>query len=274
MRALVRADLLPSDYWEDLWTTNVIEYDKEVVQLFTDLGFGPVKVGQETLLQDKAVQEIIVDIPDHVREQETSHLVMLGYISEGQAYFIVSSINPTVLHIRVRGRLFGRLARACAELNRNVNTLVKRRSQRFKNVVGDRTVGKAGAMLKLRSEIEVMEPGKEQHTILGHIIDSAAQEVLRQSTNEKWLVLFTFIAAVGLFVLTPSIAPPISRALNALGMHFEVSYIQGALERTYSAFLVTLTVTLVGLGIRIFDVRRQKPIRWTADEAKMGSSRN
>src|SRR5207302_1793527 len=75
---------------------------------------------QEHLEGSPVVALILKDVPPEVKNEESQHLVMLGYTSEGQANLLVCSINPNVLHIRVRDDLFDKLRRACKEICTNV----------------------------------------------------------------------------------------------------------------------------------------------------------
>jgi hypothetical protein len=68
---------------------------------------------QPELDESEEVKYLFEDAPDLVKRKEMEHLIMLGYTSEGQAKFVLCSINQTILHIRVRDDLFDNLRRAC-----------------------------------------------------------------------------------------------------------------------------------------------------------------
>lgn len=264
MRALIRADLQPEDYFVALWKDRS-KYDEEIIQLFLEMGYAPAKRDQEQLEEDAFVKEIIQDMPPDIKEQETQHLIMLGYTGEGQSHFVVTGVNPAEIHIRIKGRLFGRLRRACANIYQNSRKL---RSRRRNTVIeSGESEKKIIPYLKVRSVIEVMEPMRDHPTILGEIIESPWTELLRQNANELYLAGFTFFSSVSLFFLSPILAPRIEDYLiqTFKTTIYNQVYIQGALERTYSAFLVSFAVTLLGLSIKYFNIRHQRPIKWDSD---------
>lgn len=274
MRALIRADLQPTNYFSSLWNKRE-KYNSQVTQLFLEMGFAPVKVGQKALLEDPFVQEIIEDMPPDIKEQETQHIIMLGYVGEGQSHFIVTGVNPSVIHIRIKGRLFGRLRRACVEIIKKSRQLRDKRQIRF---LGGRLVfskykttheGNNDSVLpylEIKPIIEVMEPMRDHPTILGEIIESAFVEVLRRNRYEVWLIGFTLIGTVALFFTSPPLAPILERFLLFFHItNYNALYIQNALERTFSAFLVSFAVTLLGVFVKIFEMSRLKPIKWDSD---------
>jgi hypothetical protein len=123
MRALIRAYIrehkaLPNreDARED--------YDNALIKLFQEIGYDARRLSgrqdrlptQDELRDSKDVERLFDGVPDDLRDEETKHLIMLGYTSQGQAKFVVCSINQLVLHIRVRDDLFDKLKRACKEI--------------------------------------------------------------------------------------------------------------------------------------------------------------
>lgn len=273
MRALIRADLQPSDHFSFLWRERE-EYDSQVIQMFLDMGYAPVKTGQDALLNDPFVNEILEDMPPDIKEQETEHLILLGYVGEGQSHFIVTGVNPTELHIRIKGRLFGRLRRACADLIKNARKL--RDKRQFRLLGGRILLAKFKAFekdnissapyIEIRRTVEVMEPKRDHPTMLGEIIDSAIVEGLRQSKYDSVIILFTLFGSIGLFFGSPILAPVLHDFLNWLRITgYDAKYIQEALERTYSAFLVSFFISGLGVLTRIFNLRQSKPIIWDTD---------
>jgi hypothetical protein len=264
MRALIRADLKPADHFLLLWNDRK-EYDDAVIRIFLKMGYAPAKTGQKELEDDAFVKEIIQDMPPDIKEQETQHLIMLGYTGEGQSHFVVTGVNPTEIHIRIKGRLFGRLRRACANIFQNSRKIRSQwRISRFGQKLAEKDVL---PYLEVRHSIEVMEPMRDHPTILGEIIDSPLRETIRQNTNEIYLALFTFVGSVTLFFLSPVLAPLIQNFFVQTFQTniYDVDYIRGALERTYSAFLVSFAIAALGLSIRYFDLRHQQPIKWDPD---------
>ncbi len=273
MRALIRADLQPSDHFSFLWRERE-EYDSQIIQMFLDMGYAPVKVGQEALLNDPFVNEILEDMPPDIKEQETEHLILLGYVGEGQSHFIVTGVNPTEIHIRIKGRLFGRLRRACTDLIKNARKLRDKRQVRIlggrlliaKSKASEKDHISSAPYIEIRHTVEVMEPKRDHPTMLGEIIESASIEGLRQSKYDLVLIAFTLFGSIGLFFGSPLLAPVLYDLLNWLGITgYDVEYIQGALERTYSAFIVSFFVTGLGILTKIFDLQKSKPIKWDTD---------
>src|SRR5260221_8553531 len=124
MRALIRGDLQSKEYFMEKWK-NRDEYDQAVIDLFLKMGYGAEATGQESLKDHATVAEILEDMPQDVKDQELSHLIMLGQTSEGQCPFLVTAINPTEIHIRIKGRLFGRLRKACVDMNKHTLAYMK-----------------------------------------------------------------------------------------------------------------------------------------------------
>ena len=57
---------------------------------------------------------------------------------------------------------------------------------------------------------------------------------------------------------------PIEKFLGWLGWTFPSGYVQGGLERTYSAFTVTFFITVLTLLFQYNALRRDRPIRWNS----------
>jgi hypothetical protein len=273
MRALIRADLQPSDHFSFLWNERD-EYDSQVIQMFLDMGYAPVKIGQEALLNHPFVNEILEDMPPDIKEQETEHLILIGYVGEGQSHFIVTGVNPTEIHIRIKGRLFGRLRRACTDLIKNARKLRDKRQIRIlggrlriaKSKTSEKDSISSAPYIEIRRTVEVMEPKRDHPTMLGEIIDSASAEGLRQSKYDIVIILFTLLGSIGLFFSSPYLAPVLHDFLSWLGISgYDTKYIQEALERTYSAFLVSFFIAGLGVLTRIFDLHQSKPIKWDMD---------
>ncbi len=264
MRALIRVRVVddggtlpPRETRED--------YDAAIIQLFREIGFSPrlLRLGNEipdqaALEDSEEVKELFENLQGTIYEEEKRHVVMLGYTSAGQAEFVVCSINPNVLHIRVRDDLFEKLRLACREIcaeTWNHGDAARRDHLFFWR--------RPRPYLVLQETIEVMEPGNKTVTILGHIIRDPFRAMLRYNWRKFALGTATLLIAVILFWFSPSLAAPLQQILNIVKF-FEVDYLQGALERTYSAFLVTFAVTFIELAMRYADLRRMRPIVWNA----------
>jgi hypothetical protein len=266
MRALIRAKLNPPEHFNSLWH-NRVEFDKAVADLFQDMEFGPEITGQEAIINDSIAQKIIQDIPEDIKEQETKHLILLGYSGLGQAHFIVSGVNPTEIHIRIKGGLFGRIERSCRDIT---DKSLKLKKSRQKSPPFFLSKNSEGTYLTLSPVIDVLEPTRDTPTITGEVIEAPMSEVIRKSRNEVALIIFTFLGALFLFFLTPTLAPGVQKFLSGLvspayAQGYTLIYVQGALERTYSAFLVTFSVSVIGLLTKIFELWRLKPVKWIMD---------
>jgi hypothetical protein len=110
-----------------------------------------------------------------------------------------------------------------------------------------------------------MEPHRDHPTIQGEIIYSALSEVLQRNSNQRIMMIIAMIISGTLFIYSPQLAPIIQPLFTWINPLMTVGYIQGALERTYSAFLVTFIVTFFTFAIQVFQLRKQKPIIWELD---------
>jgi hypothetical protein len=263
MRALMRIEIvdpkrqLPSRNDRD-------QYDAAVVALLKEIGYDARQLSstattlpsQAELEQWEEVKRLFEGVPNNVLLEETKHLVMLGYTSEGQAKFVVCSINQRIIHIRVRDDLFDKLRRACREICTSI----------WKHAAHmHRTFGKRPSYLYLRvnGPVEVIEPGHGHATILGHLIKSPLRELIKTYPRESSLAVITLLTSLILFWITPDFAPVLTKWLQRI-KDFQISYIQGALERTYSAILVTFFLTIVDLAIKFRQLWIGRPIIWNA----------
>lgn len=223
---------------------------------------------QKILGNSKECLKIFKDAPEDIQDEEKKRLIMLGYTSKGQSNFLVVAVNPEEIHIRIRQGLFNRL-RACAT---EICDKSKKHRDRINQFFGFIQLWRKEAYLVPDSKIEVMESKRDEPTISGQIIDSALKEVYRNDKAEFILMILAAIIAIIGFVYTPSSASYFKNILDHLGGNYEVSYVQGAMERIYSAFLVTFFVTFINIIIKINSVRIDKPIVWNSGiKAERGS---
>jgi hypothetical protein len=264
MRALIRVEIVDPKCGLPP-RANRAEYDPAIISLFGVIGYDARHLAnacslptQGELEQSKDVEYLFEGVPDRVKDEEMKHLIMLGYTSEGQAKFILCSINQTILHIRVRDDLFDKLRRACKEICRSVWDHSARQIKR--SFLLRKSSDKH---FRIKGPIEVMEPGHGHPTIIGQLVRHPLASLFKNNPGESALALVTLAIAVVMFWKTPEFAP----ALTAWLAHFKTfkpEYIQGVLERIYSAFLVTFFVTLMDLIIRYRELRRGRPIVWNA----------
>jgi hypothetical protein len=261
MRSLIRIQVIdPANALPP--RSNRAEYDPAIAAAFTKIGFDPrvFHAGgslppQEELELSSDVAYIFEGVPDPTKTEEKKHLIMLGYTSEGQAKFVICSINQNVLHIRVREDLFDKLRRSCREICTSIWRHAAREGRRF---------GSSGEVrFAVRGPIEVMEPGHGHPTILGHIVRHPFSIVVNTYPGESVLAFITLAISAILFWWTPNCAPWLTAVIAHL-KPFPPAYIQGALERTYSAFLVTFFVTVIDLSSKYREFRRVRPILWNA----------
>jgi hypothetical protein len=263
MRALMRIEIVdPKNQLPD--RNDREQYDAAVVALFKEIGYDARQLSsmattlpsQAELEQWEEVKRLFEGVPNNVLSEEAKHLVMLGYTSEGQAKFVVCSINQRIIHIRVRDDLFDKLRRACREICTSI----------WKHAAYmHRPFGKRSSYLYLRvnGPVEVIEPGHGHATILGHLIKSPFRELVKTYPRESSLAVITFLVSLTLFWITPDLAPVLTKELQRI-KDFQTSYIQGALERTYSAILVTFFLTTVDLAIKFRQLWIGRPIIWNA----------
>jgi len=265
MRALIRVTIVdPSGSLSSREDRE--NHDKEIIALFKAVGYDPRSLGtnrglptESELEESPEVRSLFENLEGTILEEERKHLLMLGYTNAGQARFVVCSTNPKVLHIRVRDDLFEKLRVACAEIC--VKIWKHSAQQRLRNFISRKPQRRR--YLQLHDVIEVMEPAHKTATILGNIIRRPLRAVFKYHQKETLLAVFTLVTSVLLFWYAPDLAPPLTKTLATL-KSFKVEYIQGALERTYSALLVTFAVTGVQLLLRYFEFRKSRPIMWNA----------
>lgn len=267
MRALIRAEIRGCpDSFPDRGDRR--EYDAAVIQLVKDIGYDARHLHicldhlptQQEMEASEDVAKLFEGVPDPVKTQELKHLVMLGYTSEGQAKFVVCSINQNVLHIRVRDDLFDKLKRACKEICMCAWRHALKRSRLFRLI---RRKTNWHLYLFIRGPIEVMEPNHSHATILGHLVRKPLNTLIRHHPGESFLVASALILSLLLFWYTPDWAPSLTQLLIPL-KKFEPQYVQGLLERVYSALLVTFFITALDLAVKYRELYRNRPILWNA----------
>jgi len=263
MRALIRVTV--TDRGATLpKRENRADYDSAITDLFRAIGFDPRSLAGSTTLpsqkdleSSEEVKTLFEGLQGTIADEEKKHLIMLGYTSAGQAKFVVCAINQNVLHIRVRDDLFEKLRLACGEICGKIWTHSRWRPHLKKRGTEQRRA------LALAEVIEVMEPTHKTATILGHLIRRPLVATIKYHRGESLLALVTLATSAALFWYTPELAEPLTRFLDRLKT-FQVPYIQGALERTYSALLVTFAITAIELLIKYIELRRVRPIMWNA----------
>lgn len=226
------------------------------------------------------VKDLIRETPRALRRFEYRRVIMLAY-GRDQAYFLVSAVNIDELHIRIKGGLFGSTERTCKDLIRKVShdrkqvhpTLLRTlflALGRHRNQLGS-------GYLTLTHNIEVIEPGERNATIFGEIIESPLRDLIKKNRSEYRLALLFFFSSFLLLIFTPTLAiwlEPLAVWVQSILEYFfnpdvipeyTSLYIQGTLERLYSALFVTSIVTAANLIYKFLDIRRTRPINWRLD---------
>lgn len=265
MRALIRASIVTRGRHELPVRSERAAYDAAIVKLFQEIGFDPRTVSgsgqvpaQSELAASREVATLFENLQGTIVEEEKKHLVMLGYAGSGQALFVVCAINQGELHIRVRDDLFEKLRAACTE----ICTKIWAHSGRGRGL--GVSVGRGPHItLRLADQIDVMEPNHKSATIKGRIIYRPFLALFRYHRTATRVALAALALAAMLFVYAPAIAPRLAAGL-AWFKAFDTGYVQGTLERVFSAFLVTFFVSLLELFLTWRDYHRRKPVIWNA----------
>lgn len=264
MRALIRAEI--KGFCNKLPSRNDrTKYDHVLVELFKNIGYDAREWAghlptQDELEESADVNRLFESVPETIKNEELKHLVLLGYTSEGQAKFVVCSINQNILHIRVRDDLFDKLKRACKEIcmgawrHAAVSSFLMRRHRKEPNW---------DLFLSIRGPIEVMEPNHSHPTILGHLTRKPMRTLFKHQAGESILAVLAFSLSILLFLFTPDWAPIVTQILLPIKT-FDQQYIQGLLERIYSALIVTFFITTLDLAVKYRDLYRNRPILWNA----------
>src|SRR5262245_32223361 len=218
------------------------------------MGFDAKSTGAEVLTRPETGR-IIDHIPDDIKDEELHHPILLGYISDGQVHFLVCAVNQRELHIRLQAPLFLRLRRACVELVRKNRSLSFRR-----RLIGwVPFVQPKRPYITLTPTIQVLEPGRDEPTIEGTIVNKAFVAAVRRSSDSTIISVLFGSLALTLFFFAREVATVISGRLSS---KYSVDYVEGAIERMFSALLVTSLVAGLGVLIRYLELRRTRPIEW------------
>lgn len=228
----------------------------------------------------QSIKEIIREIPESIRKTECRRVVCFGYSSDGQSHFLVFAMNINDLHIRIRGGLFGKTEQACKDLIQKAAQHRKGINSPARNIKAMLTGSYKNAnnvFMTINPSVDVMEPGQSMPTIKGEIVESVWKEIYKSNRREVLLSIIFFSVAFLLLVFSPTMAI----AFNPTALFFEnvlksflnpnivpnytVDYIQGALERTYSALFVSSVVSIAGLATKVFDIVKTMPIKWVME---------
>lgn len=232
------------------------EYDRAVINIFKSMGYDPRSFydaeGKNLpikLVETRDVELLFEGVPKDIANEEIKHLVMVGYTSEGQAHFVVCSINRHDLHLRIRDDLFEKLRRACAEIcDRSWRAHAKNPNDPH---------------LDINNTIEIIEHGHSHATIRGDIVQKPLKTVIYENVAETLIIFITFIFSVLLFLFAPKIAENIYDAMKPTEL-FTKQYVQGFIERVDSALLVTFAIALINISLKYIQLRKTKPIKWNA----------
>lgn len=218
-------------------------------------------------LRDTIIEYIFRDVPEGALHERDS-VVMVGYASYGQLGFVVSRINHAELHIRVRGDTFIRIKNTCADIQSKAELLTPKYPRLLNSRLQKYDAKSKKPHIILNRQIEVLEPHQHTPTINGRIISSAIKEAITDDRIDELVALSTGIAALVLFLVTPYMADHVADVINAFteriySRSYTDAYISNAMERLFSALLVTSMVTFISFAARVFSLRRFKPIKWS-----------
>lgn len=265
MRALIRASIVTHGTESLPDRADREKYDAAIVKLLQDVGFDPRTVSgsssvptPEQLAESPEVRALFENLQGTIVDEEKKHLVMLGYAGSGQALFVVCAINQNEIHIRVRDDLFEKLRAACTEICTKVWSHARRRRSLW-----SLRRRESSFTLRLADQIDVMEPNHKSATIKGRIIYRPLLALFKYHRTATRVALATSFLAAVLFVYAPAIAPRLAAGLSWLRA-FDPLYVQGTLERVFSAFLVTFFISLLELFLTWRDYHRRKPVVWNA----------
>ena len=176
---------------------------------------------------DAIIAKVFEDVPEDIKIQELNNLILFGYLSEGQAPFVVCTVNPGELHIRIQASKFSRIKKACEDIHKKAklqekkvkrNLLIKRiypnlcnnsngtpqsstnsksdnENEKIKATVKSE-MKKNEAYLKLESIINIMEPHQHEATIKGTIIENSVIKGCQLKHTELVIATFMFISTI------------------------------------------------------------------------------
>lgn len=236
--------------------------DKDIISLFEIAGLSNRLTEYPPATAEKYIQTILEEMPSELVEIEKHQIVMLGFESRTRQHFLVSKTNLDSIAIRVGAPTVGVAVRTCEHIYlrlKHKNLLIKPKIRTEE----DKKTCKI--WLDIDEDIKAIERqvGHEHPTFQGRILDNPFFAAFMDNRGEAFIIAFTCIISVLLFLFTPIITPYFQYFLNShLYLGFEEIYVRGSLERATTGFFLTFIFSTVNFFIRLVRIAKHKPIEW------------
>lgn len=227
-------------------------------------------------------EDILKNIPPQSKKIIDDTTICTIYNGETKTWGIVTRPNKFLISFRLKNPLSTRLKAACRSLIlslRNYNgafALDEKEDYDEKKDFKNNDIASFRLKLsnfnlfsmrnkkerfKFSSIIEILEPGSEQSSFHGKIIQGSAFKATKEEKKTEISVLIcTFIFTVVLLYIT-----------SPYGIDFSSSgawkdWWEGNLQRVSTAAIVTMLVSIINLIFHWTSIRREYPIRWIAED--------
>jgi hypothetical protein len=236
--------------------------DNDIIALFEAAGLSNRLAEYPPEMANKYIQIILEEMPAELVEIETHQIIMLGFESRTRQHFLVSKTNLSSIAIRLGASTVGVAVRTCENIYlrlKHKNLLIKPKAKVENN---DKT---CKIWLDIDEDIKAIERqvGHEHPTFQGRILDNPFLAAFMDNRGEAFIIAFTCIISLVLFLFTPTITPHFQHLLNnILHLGFEEIYVRGSLERATTGFFLTFIFSSVNFFIRLVRISKHKPIEW------------
>ncbi|WP_353573390.1 hypothetical protein [Candidatus Albibeggiatoa sp. nov. BB20] len=236
--------------------------DNDIIALFAIAGLSNRLTEYPPEMANKYIQAILEEMPLELVEIEKHQMVMLGFESRTRQHFLVSKTNLDSIAIRIGAPTVGVAVRTCENIYlrlKHQNLLIKPKVKANE----DKKICKV--WLDIDEDIKAIERqvGHEHPTFQGRILDNPFLAAFMDNRGEAFIIAFTCIISVALFLFTPTITPHFQHLLNnILNLGFDESYVRGSLERASTGFFLTFIFSTVNFFIRLMRIAKHKPIEW------------
>ncbi len=236
--------------------------DKDIIALFEAAGLSNRLTEYPIEIAEKYIQIILEEMPPALVEIERHQVVMLGFESRTRQHFLVSKTNLDSIAIRIGASTVGVAVRTCENIYlrlKHKNLLIKPKTK----TEADKKLCKI--WIDIDEDIKAIERqvGHEHPTFQGRILDDPFLVAFMDNKSEAFIIIFTFVISLTLFLFTPTITPHFQHLLNnILQLGFNEIYVRGSLERATTGFFLTFIFSTVNFFIRLVRVAKHKPIEW------------
>jgi len=237
--------------------------DKDIIALFELAGLSNRLTEYPPEMADKYIKTILEEMPAELVEIEKHQIIMLGFESRTRQHFLVSKTNLDSIAIRIGASTVGVAVRTCENIYlrlKHKNLLIKPKVMKTEE---DKKACKV--WLDIDEDIKAIERQvrHEHPTFQGRILDNPLFAAFMDNRGEAFIIGFTFVISVALFLFTPAITPYFQHFLNNhIGLGFEELYVRGSLERATTGFFLTFIFSTVNFFIRLVRIAKHKPIEW------------